>query len=483
MVAEIEQGVRRSAQTRQISPTFVQNLVLVLDPAIVTFVGLICYAVYLATRETNFETQFIIATIMGGIFSAAFFQWFDAYPREFLFSRRQPIQRLSAGWACAFAVLLFIAFALKISDSFSRIWAVAWFFAAASGLVATRLMLSFWIANRVREGALAERTIILGAGEQGQRFAAHIRNLEDPCTRVLGFVDDRTSRVPHSSHGYEVLGNTQDLFDMIRANQVDQVFVALPWAAGERISELIKSIALTPIRICLVTEPLGFDPPPRSVRFVGKVPTLQIFDHPLSGWSYVTKGIEDRLLSFLILLFIAPLMCVIALAIKLDSPGPVLFRQQRFGFNNQLIEVWKFRTMYLDQSDLGGAVQARQDDPRVTRLGRFLRKSSLDELPQFLNVLMGDMSIVGPRPHPVELTSGGRRFEEIVDRYAARHRVKPGITGWAQVNGWRGETDSIDKLEGRVEHDLYYIDNWSVWFDLVIIMKTLIVMLKDENAY
>jgi Undecaprenyl-phosphate glucose phosphotransferase len=483
MLAEMEQSVGQSTQIRQISPTFIQNLVVILDPAIVVVGGLICYAAYLVSRNTQFETQFIIAAITGGVFSAGFFQCFYAYQREFLFSKRQPIQRLLVGWICAFALLLFIAFALKISDSFSRVWAVSWFLTAASGLVATRLTLSFWIASRVREGALAERSIILGAGKRGQHFAAHLRKIDDPCTRVLGFIDDRKSRVPRSSHGYEVLGNTQDLLDMIRANRVDQVFVALPWTASERLFELINIVALTPVRICLVTEPLAFEFPNRSVNFVGKVPTLQVFDHPLSGWSYVMKDIEDRLLSFLILLFIAPLMGVIALVIKLDSPGPVLFKQNRFGFNNKLIEVWKFRTMYVDQSDFGGSLQARENDPRVTKVGRFLRKSSLDELPQFFNVLLGDMSIVGPRPHPVELTSGGRRFEEIVDRYAARHRVRPGITGWAQVNGWRGETDSIDKLKGRIEHDLYYIDNWTVWFDLIIIIKTMIVIFKDENAY
>ncbi len=156
---------------------------------------------------------------------------------------------------------------------------------------------------------------------------------------------------------------------------------------------------------------------------------------------------------------------------------------KRFCFNNKIIEVWKFRTMNADINDPGGAVQATRNDSRVTRLGGFLRKSSLDELPQFINVLAGDMSVVGPRPHPVGLRSSGRPFEEIVNRYAARHRVKPGITGWAQVNGWRGETDTLEKLEKRVECDLYYIDNWSIWFDLVIIIKTIFVICKDDNAY
>ncbi len=176
-------------------------------------------------------------------------------------------------------------------------------------------------------------------------------------------------------------------------------------------------------------------------------------------------------------------MLLIALAIKLDSRGPVVFNQRRQGFNNEMFEVWKFRTMYEDMEDADCDVQTTKDDPRVTPVGWFLRKSSLDELPQLINVLRGDMSLVGPRPHAVATKAEGRLFNEVVDRYVSRHRVKPGITGWAQVNGWRGETDTIEKIQKRVEHDLYYIDNWSVWLDLTILFKTIAVLVKDENAY
>jgi len=197
----------------------------------------------------------------------------------------------------------------------------------------------------------------------------------------------------------------------------------------------------------------------------------------------VFKLIEDQLIALTALAFLAPLMLLIATAIKLDSPGPVLFRQRRFGFNDRLIEVWKFRTMHSDCTDPNAVLQTRRNDPRVTRLGRFLRKSSLDELPQLFNILKGEMSIVGPRPHAVATKADGRLFQDVVDRYAARHRVKPGITGWAQVNGWRGETDTIDKIQKRVEYDLYYIDNWSVWFDLYIILRTFVAIFRATSAY
>jgi putative colanic acid biosynthesis UDP-glucose lipid carrier transferase len=208
-----------------------------------------------------------------------------------------------------------------------------------------------------------------------------------------------------------------------------------------------------------------------------------VVDRPLTGWSGVLKAAEDRILAAFILLLIAPLMLAIAAAIKLSSKGPVLFRQKRYGFNNQVIEVLKFRSMYQepDTGDAGAEVaQATRDDRRVTPLGRVLRRTSLDELPQFLNVLKGDMSIVGPRPHAV---AHHERYARLIDQYLARHRVKPGITGWAQVNGLRGETETLDKMEERVRHDLYYIENWSLRFDLCIILLTLRVGFAHPNAY
>jgi Undecaprenyl-phosphate glucose phosphotransferase len=483
VLAETDERFNTRLRSRQISPVLIDKLVQILDPAIVGCVGLATYAIYLMTRDTEFGSPYIATIFIAAGITCVFSHWFDVYAEECMFSRRLPVQRLLAAWAAAFAVLLFIAFALKVSNSFSRVWAVTWFFGAAGALAGTRLIVTHWIFKCVDEGALAERSIIFGAGEHGQRFAAQLKENDDPHLKVLGFIDDRKSRVPGSSQGYNVLGGMEKLLDLIRANMVDQVFIALPWSASERLTQIFDQLALTPVKVCLVTDTLGFECPNRTIKFIGNVPTLQIFDLPLTGWSHVTKEIEDRLIALLILIFIAPLLALIALAIKLDSPGPVIFRQKRYGFNQNLIEVWKFRTMYSDGANPGGAMQATKNDPRVTRLGRFLRKSSLDELPQFVNVLLGDMSIVGPRPHPVELTSSGRRFEEIVDRYAARHRVKPGITGWAQVNGWRGETDTVEKVQKRVEHDLYYIDNWSVWFDFLIIIKTIFVIFNDDSAY
>src|SRR5205823_894157 len=223
---------------------------------------------------------------------------------------------------------------------------------------------------------------------------------------------------------------------------------------------------------------------PRAYSYIGNVPVLDVLDRPIADWNYVAKWLFDRVVGALLLIVALPVMAACAIAIKLDSHGPVFFRQKRYGFNNELIEVFKFRSMYIDQADATAAKLVIKDDPRVTRVGRILRKMSLDELPQLINVaIKGDLSLVGPRPHALHAKAENQLYDEVVDGYFARHRVKPGITGWAQVNGWRGETDTSEKIQRRVEHDLYYIENWSVLFDCYILARTPFALLAAENAY
>jgi exopolysaccharide biosynthesis polyprenyl glycosylphosphotransferase len=208
---------------------------------------------------------------------------------------------------------------------------------------------------------------------------------------------------------------------------------------------------------------------------------LNIYDRPMSHWASVIKGIEDRALAVLLLIFVSPLMAAIAIAIKLDSRGPIIFRQRRYGFNNELIEVYKFRSLHPERADADAEKLVTANDDRVTRVGSFLRRSNLDELPQFVNVLKGEMSIVGPRAHAVKAKAAGQLYQEVVAEYFARHRVKPGITGWAQVNGFHGETDTREKIELRVKYDLDYIEKWSIWLDLKIILMTPFTMLFSKN--
>jgi Undecaprenyl-phosphate glucose phosphotransferase len=280
-----------------------------------------------------------------------------------------------------------------------------------------------------------------------------------------------------------VIPDLARMMALIRQDAVDEVIIALPWSQAARVQALTLLLATTPVRIRLAPDLAGFRFADRRVTRRAGVPMLTLFDRPISGWSHVFKLIEDRAIALAALAFVAPLMLSIAVAIKLDSRGPVLFKQRRFGFNDRPIEVWKFRTMRSECTDANAVLQTTRRDPRVTRVGRFLRKSSLDELPQLFNVLKGEMSIVGPRPHAMATKADGKLFQDVVDRYAARHRVNPGITGWAQVNGWRGETGTVDKIQKRVELDLYYIDNWSVWFDLYIVLRTFIAVFRTRDAY
>jgi exopolysaccharide biosynthesis polyprenyl glycosylphosphotransferase len=235
------------------------------------------------------------------------------------------------------------------------------------------------------------------------------------------------------------------------------------------------------IRLSAYTQKLRYRP--RAYSYVGNVPFLDVMDKPLTDWSGFLKSAEDKMLASVALLLLSPLMLIIALAVKLESRGPVFFRQKRLGFNNEVIEVLKFRSMFSDMTDAHGDKLVTRDDPRVTRVGKWIRKTSLDELPQLINVLKGDLSLVGPRPHPMHAKAKEKLYDEAVEGYFARHKVKPGITGWAQINGWRGETDTEEKIRRRVEHDLYYIENWSLALDIYILLKTPIALFHTESAY
>jgi Undecaprenyl-phosphate glucose phosphotransferase len=362
-------------------------------------------------------------------------------------------------------------------------WAAAWFVGSLVLLIVERSMLTIGMIKLAQRGYISQRSVIVGAGPMGERLADYIAREFDLRTRVIGFIDDRKSRVPAMVGGLPVLGTTKDLVALVRDEQVDQVFVALPWSAEERLKSVLERLSMLPVHVRLAPELINFHFPARPITTIAGLPLVEIYRRPISGWSSFLKSAEDILLSSLLLVFSLPLFLVIALAIKLDSPGPVYFSQQRYGFNNRLFRVFKFRTMHHAMADLDCDIQTQRNDPRVTRVGRFLRRSSLDELPQLINVLVGDMSIVGPRPHAVATKAGGQLFEDAVNEYAARHKVKPGITGWAQVNGWRGETDTAEKLKRRVEHDLFYIENWSIGLDLWIITRTIFAVLHDPRAY
>nr|WP_310525382.1 undecaprenyl-phosphate glucose phosphotransferase [Polymorphobacter sp.] len=422
----------------------------------------------------------IIAAIAYGVLGESL----GCYDVDAQFSLRRAWRRVATTWVTTALFMITLGFLLKSSDVISRGWALGWFIFGGTLLLALRAAATLWVRRLKRRGTFDQRIAIFGAGAQGERFADYVQNHDRLTISLIGFFDDRRDgRVPSAAANVPVLGNLSALVSMIRDGRVDQVVVALPWSAETRLQEIVSRLALTPVKIRLAPDLASFAFARRPLVMLGEMPVMTLFERPISGIDAGVKALEDRILTVLILLLIWPLLLFIAAAIKLGSPGPVFFRQTREGFNNRSFRVYKFRTMYQDQSEFEGINQASREDPRVTRVGRILRRTSLDELPQLFNVLQGDMSLVGPRPHAPSTRAGGRLFSDVVASYAARHKVKPGITGWAQVCGWRGETDTEAKLIKRFDHDLHYIENWSIWFDFYILFRTVGSLLLPKNAF
>ncbi|MGF1560943.1 MAG: undecaprenyl-phosphate glucose phosphotransferase [Geminicoccaceae bacterium] len=463
-----------------LSTNVVVGLTRLADIIVIVTTGFLAY--YTRFDHLDAEPIIIVSHLFAGLLAAHVFQLMDLYKFRELINLFTQTRSLVIAWSLVMLGLVGLGFVGKITFELSRLWMGLWFVYGFLGLFSVRLVVKLLIRHWQRQGRLTRNLVVVGAGEHGQRLVAHMNRVGDHSgTRLIGLFDDRKSRVPSYVEGYPVLGTLDDLLKFARNHPIDQVVIALPWDAESRLLAWIKKLRSLPVDVRLCPDMIGFHLPQRSISHVSGLPMLNVFDKPLSGWNLLVKNIEDRLLAGLILILIAPLMAALALAVRLDSRGPILFKQKRYGFNNEVIEVYKFRSMYTHTAQNGPVVnQATKDDPRITRVGRFIRRTSLDELPQFINVLQGRMSIVGPRPHAV---AHNEQYGQLIDEYFARHRVKPGITGWAQVNGYRGETETLDKMEKRVQYDLYYIENWSLLFDLRIIFKTLLVGFVDRRAY
>lgn len=335
-----------------------------------------------------------------------------------------------------------------------------------------------WLSQR---RIIGRRTVILGDGEQARRFAQRVQATQPYFVSVIGVFADGGPQKCADFEGYPVIGDSAALLRYARASQVDDVVVAMPWSADKEVIAAIGLLKELPVNVYLTTDLIGFELAFRPVMgTLSELPMFEVVPKPLSGWSSVFKAIEDYLVAGVLVLALLPLLAIIALLIKIDSPGPVLFKQKRLGFNNKEFSIYKFRSMHHDQKRELTVRQARKGDPRVTRVGRVIRATSLDELPQLFNVLNGTMSLVGPRPHAI---SHNEEYGRQIRGYFARHKVKPGITGWAQVNGLRGETDTIEKMEARIRHDVFYADNWSLLFDLRILVMTALVVLFQKAAY
>ena len=365
-----------------------------------------------------------------------------------------------------------------------RGWVLAWFCGGWAAGAFARAGFAMAVKTWTLRGRLARRTVIVGGGQHALETIRRLERSGRGALQILGLFDDRCrERLPDQITDYAFLGSFGDLEAFCRKQKVDLLIVAIPAAAETRILQILKKLWALPVDIRISALGSRLKLRDRAYQYIGDAPFLPVFDKPISDWDSALKALFDRVAAAVLILSLSPVLAAVALGVKRSSRGPVLFRQTRYGFNNEKFSVFKFRSMYAEQCDADASRLVSRNDPRVTPFGAFIRRWSLDELPQLFNVLLGDLSLVGPRPHALKGAAAGLRYDEAVDGYFARHRVKPGITGWAQVHGWRGETDTLEKIEQRVAHDLYYIENWSIWLDLKILAMTPFSVLSTKNAF
>ncbi len=465
------------------STSIVSGGVAALDATIIFLTGLIIFEMYLPRGAYAVFSFYLGAMAVFTAFILVGFYNARLYSFRALSRPHTRIGKVIILPFMLFSGLLTMAFVFKITDEYSRVWTVTWFFSTITLMAFLRYVVYHLLQKWGKEGRFSRNIAVIGGEAHGTRLLELVNQRKEPWMHIIGVFEDRVSRVPTRIGNSPVLGTVNDLIRYVQENRVDDVVIALPWSAEKRMQEIIAKLEVLPVDIRLSPDMIGFSLLNHSYSYYCGIPVLNISDKPISGWDYVAKWVFDKFVSALILLAISPVLLFIAIGIKLDSPGPVFFKQKRYGFNNQLIEVWKFRSMRTDMQDEHAEKLATKNDPRVTRFGAFLRRTSLDELPQFINVIRGEMSIVGPRPHATRAKAAGKLYQEQVSKYAVRHKVTPGITGWAQINGWRGETDTEEKIQKRVEYDLFYINNWSIMFDIVIILRTVLVFFNPKNAY
>lgn len=395
----------------------------------------------------------------------------------------EPIIRMSGkvfgSWLVIAALLGLFGYASRYIFIFDDQALLTWLWLAPCSQVAAHMLLHRAAPAIIRLQGAEKRAVIVGMNPQGIEIARTIERNPLLAMRVAGFFDDRAKQRLSLQEAYDIQGRIADLPAFIKAQGIDVIYLSLPMATQPRILDLLDRLRDTTASIYFVPDSFVTDLIQGRMDTVGRIPVVAVCETPFRGVNGLVKRLNDLLLATFILLLISPLLLAIAIGVKLGSPGPVIFCQRRYGLDGREIIVYKFRSMMVCE-DGEHIPQARKDDQRVTRFGAFLRRTSLDELPQFFNVLQGRMSIVGPRPHAV---AHNEQYRGLIKGYMVRHKVKPGITGLAQVNGYRGETDTLEKMKRRIEYDLDYLRHWSPRLDLSIIAKTVLVVLKDRNAY
>ncbi len=473
--------VPRVAQRRRfdglLGHKIVVDLYIAVEVLSVVISGLVIAEVYVAgiLGATNYFGQYLYATLFVATVYGALMKRGGLYRVPDLCRSTDALGKVTRNLLTAFAAVIALGFAARVANDYSRVWLFTWFAASLLSLLVIRLLAGSIFRSLSTSGVIKRSVAIYGEGQIATNLAREIETAH-PELRLAGLFG------PHSTGDEagagEMVGDLHDLITFGQSEKLDSIVLALPALSKDDLHQILLTLSVLPCEVQLYPSFAGDMITLRGMTTYQRLRLLDLQRKPMSDWGVLAKRIEDVVVATCAVVVFAPVLAACALAIKLDSPGPVFFRQRRHGYNNNVFTVWKFRTMSV-MEDGDDVVQARRNDNRVTRVGAFLRKTSLDELPQIFNVLAGDMSVVGPRPHPLVLQSN---FSGLLANYANRHRVKPGITGWAQIHGYRGPTETADVMARRVELDLHYIENWSLWLDFKIIAVTPILGLFSKNA-
>jgi putative colanic acid biosynthesis UDP-glucose lipid carrier transferase len=427
----------------------------------------------------DLDPMYRVLAILSVLLTLIFYNYFGVY--HFHANALRATARLIKAWGMVVFSLLLIAFVSRTTEFYSRQVILLWMVGSYCLQLLAHLGIPLLLEKaNLRQYRAKDPALMIGAGRLSRYLAQRINANPWIHVRVVGVVDDDEEAIRRwDLVEVPVLGGTQRLREVLEKHGIVSAYIALPLSASAETERIYAELVERHINIYWVPDVFRLNPLNLSLRELGGVPLIALSETPLLGMHKWLKTAEDKILAALALVVFGPVMLVLAILIKLDSPGPILFRQHRHGWNGEVIEVWKFRTMYVPYCQEDRVRQATRNDPRITRLGRFLRRTSLDELPQLFNVLQGKMSLVGPRPHAVE---HNEYYSSRINWYMTRHRIKPGMTGLAQVEGFRGETETLEKMARRVELDLKYINNWSIGLDVWILIRTFFIFF-GKNAY
>ena len=445
-----------------------------LDPLII--VSLLYLLVWF--NEAVFTGYYLVLVIMAFFISSFVFGQLDPSRKSHKGMLIAYCRDIFVGWLAVLAILMFIGDASGLSYQYSDRVIIEW-----GALTPIALLVSHFavrkITSNMRKGGFVRSVVIVGGSDSAVKLTERIADHPSLLLELRGYFEDRFEPRHHVHMQAPLLGRLDQVATYVRQHHIKMLFISLPMSAQPRIQKLTDELQDTTASIYFLPDVYTFDLMQARFDSVGGVPVVAICESPFTGMNSLIKRISDIVLALVIQLLLLPVMLIIAIAVKVTSPGPVIFRQRRYGLYGEEIIVYKFRSMTVSE-DGAQIVQATKNDIRLTSIGRFLRASSLDELPQFINVLQGRMSVVGPRPHAV---AHNEQYRKLIKGYMLRHKVRPGITGWAQVNGLRGETDTLEKMKARVEFDLDYLRKWSLLLDIWIVLRTIVVVLRRQNAH